>query len=93
MDSSLFQFFMLVLGCVVVYALIHRSSKAQENERYDQSDWTPRASEYAAGRAPSPVQLRAEGRADKSTHQFAVGDPSDPRNERPAPLPHELLRV
>lgn len=52
-------------------------------------------SQHAAGRAPSPLQLRAaerpmrmDGRADPNQRpQFASGD------RDASPLPHELLRV
>jgi hypothetical protein len=44
-------------------------------------------SQFAAGRAPSPLQLRDAERPMKREPQFATG------NNDGSPLPHELLRV
>jgi hypothetical protein len=44
-------------------------------------------SQHAAGRAPSPLQLRDAERPMKRQPQFAHGDKGG------SPLPHELLRV
>jgi hypothetical protein len=44
-------------------------------------------SQFAAGRAPSPLQLRAAERPMNREPQFAHGDKDG------SPLPHELLRV
>jgi hypothetical protein len=44
-------------------------------------------SQFAAGRAPSPLQLRDAERPMKREPQFAHGDKDG------SPLPHELLRV
>jgi hypothetical protein len=48
-------------------------------------------SQYAAGRAPSPLQVARAQRANGPAHQFAMADASQPTLQwRPAPLPHEL---
>ena len=79
---TILQISLVALAVFVTYQLFPRSKKRQPTvvvprERvYGLSSNGP--SQYAAGRAPSPLQQRR-------AHQFAEA-------ERPAPLPHELLR-
>jgi hypothetical protein len=67
--------------------------KVKQREWADYNAPVPGPSQYAAGRAPSPLQLRAAekplqlGELDKKRPQFAAGD------RDASPLPHELLRV
>ncbi len=82
MDSSFLLFVGIVAFCALVW-LIAVTPRREQAPAPVQDDWTPRASQYAAGRAPSPLTLRA---AEKPM-QFAQ------EGKDGSPLPHELLRV
>jgi hypothetical protein len=90
----------IVLAVVAVFVIFGpkklpgRSSspapiKVQQVERVPLTPRMP--SQYAAGRAPSPLKLRAAERpftmTEQKKRQFA------PDNSEGSPLPHELLRV
>lgn len=83
MDSSFLLFLGIFALCALIWiaAVMPRREKTVKPDYVD--DWAPRASQYAAGRAPSPLTLRA---AEKPM-QFAQ------QGEEGSPLPHELLRV
>ena len=81
----------IVLAVVAVFVVFGPKELPRRNkkptpikvEQRERATYVPPApSQYAAGRAPSPLQLRAAERP-----QFAAGDLEG------SPLPHELLRV
>ncbi|MBJ7353641.1 MAG: hypothetical protein JHC98_02355 [Thermoleophilaceae bacterium] len=95
----------IILAVVAVFVIFGPKELPRRNKKpapikitqRERAPYVPKApSQYAAGRAPSPLQLRAaerplrvaRGESVKDERpQFAAGD-SDA-----SPLPHELLRV
>ncbi|MGH2958747.1 MAG: hypothetical protein ACRDKE_04020 [Solirubrobacterales bacterium] len=94
----------IILAVVAVFVIfgpkeLPRRSKKPEAIKVKQVERVPLVermpAQYAAGRAPSPLQLRAAERPlrspgqsmDNERPQFASGDRDG------SPLPHELLRV
>lgn len=80
MIFTLLQISLVVLAAFVTYQVFPRSKKPvpQPPRERVYGLHTNAPSQFAAGRAPSPLQQR-------NGHQFA-------EQNRPAPLPHELLR-
>ncbi|MBI2690879.1 MAG: hypothetical protein HYX29_02865 [Solirubrobacterales bacterium] len=101
MEIGSLEIILAVVAVFVVFGpkeLPHRAKKPQavkvkQVERVPLVQRMP--SQHAAGRAPSPLQLRAAERplrtpgqaASDERPQFAAGDRDG------SPLPHELLRV
>jgi hypothetical protein len=94
----------IILAVVAVFVVFgpkelpQRNKKPQaiklaERERVPLVQRMP--SQYAAGRAPSPLQLRAAERPMRTPGQVAAPDrPQFADGDRDgSPLPHELLRV
>jgi hypothetical protein len=75
---TLLQVSLLALAVFVTYMLFPRKPKETVQVPRERVYGLNSPSQYAAGRAPSPLQQRR-------AHQFA-------EENRPAPLPHELLR-
>lgn len=79
---TILQISLVALAVFVTYQLFPRKKQTPPVVQIPRERvyglYTKTPSQYAAGRAPSPLQQRR-------AHQFAEED-------RPAPLPHELLR-
>jgi hypothetical protein len=94
----------IILAVVAVFVVfgpkeLPRRSKKPEVIKVEQVERVPLVqrmpSQYAAGRAPSPLQLRAAERPMRAPGQVAQNErPQFASGERDgSPLPHELLRV
>lgn len=73
-----------------------KKPKAIKVKHVERAALVPRMpSQFAAGRAPSPLQLRAAERPMRTPGQAASGEtPRFASGERDgSPLPHEMLRV
>lgn len=94
----------IILAVVAVFVVFGPKELPRRNKKpaaikvkqVERASLVPRLpSQYAAGRAPSPLQLRSAERPMRDTVQtasdgrprFASGDPDG------SPLPHEMLRV